>query len=62
MVMDLGFVSLIKGEHVGYVLWLHQELLKQGCTENIPQIKSRVLNGKLAIIVDSVVLLYSSFN
>jgi hypothetical protein len=52
-----------KGEHVEYVLWLHQELLKYGyCTENIPKIQSRVINDKLAYYCRFRSFTYSSFN
>jgi hypothetical protein len=52
-----------KGEHVEYVLWLHQNLLKHGyCTENIPQIQSRIICDKLAYYCRFRSFTYSSFN
>lgn len=52
-----------KGEHIEYVLWLHQQLLKNGyCKENIPQIQSRIINNKLAYYCRFRSFTYSSFN
>lgn len=52
-----------KGEHIEYVLWLHQLLLKHGyCNENIPEIKSRLVYGKLAYYCRFRTFTYSSFN
>ena len=52
-----------KGEHIEYVLWLHQELLKNGyCKENIPEIKSRIVNEKLTYYCRFRSFTYSSFN
>jgi hypothetical protein len=52
-----------KGEHIEYILWLHSVLLKHGyCKENIPQIQSRVINGKLNYYCRFRTFTYSSFN
>lgn len=38
-----------KGDHIEYLVWLHKLLFESGyCKENIPQIQSRLSNGKLA--------------
>lgn len=52
-----------KGEHVEYILWLHSILFKHGyCKENIPQIQSRMINGKLSYYCRFITFTYSSFN
>ena len=52
-----------KGEHIEYLLWLHQELLRFGyCKENIPQIQSRVINNKLVYYCRFRSFTYSSFD
>lgn len=52
-----------KGEHVEYILWLHSILLKHGyCKENIPQIQSRIIHGKLNYYCRFRTFTYSSFN
>jgi ubiquinol-cytochrome c reductase cytochrome b subunit len=52
-----------KGEHIEYVLWLHQQLLKHGyCKENIPIIQSRIIKDKLAYYCRFRSFTYSSFN
>lgn len=52
-----------KGEHIEYIIWLHSILLKHGyCKENIPQIQSRVINGKLNYYCRFRTFTYSSFN
>lgn len=52
-----------KGEHIDYVLWLHSILFKHGyCKENIPQIQSRMINGKLSYSCRFRTFTYSSFN
>lgn len=57
------FVFYQKGEHIEYVLWLHQQLLKHGyCKENIPQIQSRIINDKLVYYCRFRSFTYSSFN
>jgi len=44
-------------------LWLHQNLLKHGyCSENIPQIQSRIICDKLAYYCRFRSFTYSSFN
>lgn len=52
-----------KGEHIEYILWLHSVLLEHGyCKENIPQIQSRIINGKLHYYCRFRTFTYSSFN
>jgi Cytochrome c oxidase subunit III/LAGLIDADG DNA endonuclease family len=52
-----------KGGHIEYILWLHEFLSKRGyCTENIPNIQSRIINGKLAYYCRFRTYTYSSFN
>jgi hypothetical protein len=51
-----------KGEHIEYVLWLHQQLLINGyCKENLSNIQSRVINGKIAYYCRFRSFTYSSF-
>ena len=57
------FVFYQKGEHIEYVLWLHQKLLEHGyCKENIPQIQSRLIQGKLVYYCRFRSFTFSSFN
>ena len=57
------FVFYQKGEHIEYMLWLHQQILKHGyCKENIPQIQSRIINNKLIYYCRFRSFTYSSFN
>lgn len=52
-----------KGEHIEYILWLHSVLFEHGyCKENIPQIQSRVIYGKLHYYCRFRTFTYSSFN
>ena len=52
-----------KGEHLEYLILLHETLLKHGyCKENIPKIQSRVIQGKLAYSCRFRTFTYSSFN
>ena len=52
-----------KGEHIEYILWLHSILLKNGyCKENIPQIQSRLIEGKLNYYCRFRTFTFSSFN
>ena len=52
-----------KGEHIEYVLWLHEFLLKRGyCKEDIPKIHSRIINDKLNYYCRFRTFTYSSFN
>lgn len=52
-----------KGGHIEYIIWLHSILLEHGyCKENIPQIQSRVINGKLTYYCRFRTFTYSSFN
>lgn len=52
-----------KGEHIEYILWLHSVLFKHGyCKENIPQIQSRSIHGKLNYYCRFRTFTYSSFN
>jgi len=52
-----------KGEHIDYILWLHGILFKYGyCRKDIPQIQSRILNGKLSYYCRFRTFTYSSFN
>ena len=57
------FVFYQKGEHLEYVIWLHQKLLEHGyCKENIPQIQSRLVNDKLSYYCRFRSFTFSSFN
>jgi hypothetical protein len=57
------FVIYQKGEHIEYILWLHEFLSKRGyCRENIPIIQSRIINGKLVYYCRFRTYTYSSFN
>jgi hypothetical protein len=52
-----------KGEHIEYILFLHEFLSKRGyCVENIPIIQSRIINDKLAYYCRFRTYTYSSFN
>ena len=52
-----------KGEHIEYILWLHGILLENGyCKENLPQIQTRSINGKLSYYCRFRTFTYSSFN
>jgi len=52
-----------KGEHIEYIIWLHKMLLTHGyCKENVPQIYSRQVNGKLAYYCRFRTFTFSSFN
>ena len=52
-----------KGEHMGYILWLHSTLLKHGyCKENIPKIQTRIIGGKLIYYCRFITFTFSSFN
>lgn len=52
-----------KGEYIDYVILLHSILLKHGyCKENIPQIQSRMVKGKLSYYCRFRTFIYSSFN
>lgn len=52
-----------KGDHIEYIIWLHSTLLKLGyCRENIPQIQSRIIFGKLNYYCRFRTFTYSSFN
>ena len=52
-----------KGEHVEYILWLHSILLENGyCKENLPQIQTRIINGKLNYYCRFRTFTFSSFN
>lgn len=57
------FVFYQKGEHVEYIIWLHKTLFEHGyCKENIPQIQSRTINGKLIYYCRFRTFTFSSFN
>jgi hypothetical protein len=57
------FVFYQKGEHIEYILWLHSILFKHGyCRENLPQIKSRLVYGKVHYYCIFRTFTYSSFN
>jgi hypothetical protein len=52
-----------KGEHIEYILWLHSILLKHGyCKENLPQIQTRLIDGKLNYYCRFRTFTFSSFN
>lgn len=52
-----------KGEHIEYMIWLHKILFEHGyCKENLPQIQSRVINGKLTYYCRFRTFTFSSFN
>ena len=52
-----------KKEHIEYILWLHSILLVNGyCMENLPQIQTRSINGKLNYYCRFKTFTYSSFN
>jgi heme/copper-type cytochrome/quinol oxidase subunit 3 len=52
-----------KGEHIEYVLWLHEFLLKRGyCKEDIPKIHSRIIHDKLNYYCRFRTFTFSSFN
>jgi len=52
-----------KGEHIDYILLLHNILFKCGyCKENVPKIQSRMINGKLSYYCRFRTFTYSSFN
>lgn len=52
-----------EGEHAEYIIWLHKILFEHGyCKENIPQIQSRTINGKLIYYCRFRTFTFSSFN
>jgi hypothetical protein len=52
-----------KGEHIEYILWLHQFLFKRGyCKEDIPKIHSRIIDGKVNYYCRFRTYTFSSFN
>jgi ubiquinol-cytochrome c reductase cytochrome b subunit len=52
-----------KGEHIEYILWLHNILYYNGyCKENLPQIQSRKIDGKLVYYCRFRTFTFSSFN
>jgi hypothetical protein len=52
-----------KGEHIEYILFLHEFLSKRGyCKESIPKIQSRIINDKLVYYCRFRTYTYSSFN
>lgn len=51
------------GDHIEYILWLHNTLLKHGyCKKDKPKIQTRMLQGKLNYYCRFRTFTFSSFN
>lgn len=51
-----------KGEHIEYILWLHQFLFKLGYCKDIPKIHSRIIDGKVNYYCRFITFTFSYFN